>query len=148
MGLLRLGARGWCVILALIGLVGFTENWQRTSQDRAFQRHGKTAIAEPVKSVEQTTYSKHGQATGVSYHADVSFKTESGDLVTVPGMTIDPFRLDDIRAGRRLAIDYLPDHPQTARFTGWSPGSSGQTWLGFFMLLGGALGFWFAPKRR
>ncbi len=146
--MLRWSLKTWCLVIALIGLVGFVEGCTKSSDDRAFARHGRKVMSEVVHDVKQTTYTKHGQTTGVAYRADIPFKTESGQLELAQGIAVDAYMLDELRAGRRLELEYIPEHPDKVRLASASQTSSSQTWIGLPMLIVGGVAFWLAPRRR
>ena len=142
-----MGVRGFCGLVAVFGLWGAVDNWSQVRDDKAFDKRGKHAFAQPIDHVQETTYKKHGQTTGVSYHADLTFTTEAGQSVTAKSMTVNEAQFDQLRTGR-LELVYLPEKPTKVRFPDWTPASSSTTGGAFLLFLAGAAGFWLAPRKR
>src|SRR5438105_14377869 len=140
-------------IVMLIGLVMAAVTIKDTIDDRAFERRGKTAEAEPLEKYVQITTTKKNYPTTVSYKADVQFRTESGQLVSV-NKKLPVETLQQFAAGRPVTIRYLPDDPRNTRWGDEQGKLGGAGGIAFWIavMLGGV--WWFRrhlnapPKMR
>lgn len=143
----RLSLRGVCWIVAIVSVLGGAENFTRHRDDRAFLNHGRHVQAQPVR-VEQVTHSRYGKTTRVEYYADMSFQPESGEPVTVTHMPVPNQLVQAMSSGLKADLEYLPERPTKARFSGWTPADGSDTGLAILAFLAAAAGLWFLPKKN
>jgi len=139
----------WPVLLAVAGAAFLVEEIQHRQDYQAFQAHGESAIVEPIKAYTETTRKKKwtGQVTGVSYSADLTFRTKSGERVTAPSQTLPPGILEAFRSGAKVSIQYLPENPTTIRFADQVYYSDNRL-AAFALMLGGMIWFFLVWRAR
>jgi len=137
----RISFRSICWFVAIVSAIGGVGNFVQGRDDRAFAKHGLKAIAKPVK-VEQATRTKYGKVTSVTTYADLEFKTESGEPATTH-LTVPDDLVQAVSGGMPVEIDYLPEHPSTARFPGWKPTEASDTGIALLAFLAAVAGLWF-----
>jgi len=108
----------WPAVLAVLGTILLVDEIHERQDYLAFQAHGENAVVDPIKNYTETTHKKisSGQVTGVSYKADLTFRTKSGNSVTVPERDLPQSVLDTFNRGAKVTIEYLPEKPTTTRF--------------------------------
>lgn len=127
------------LILILLGVVYAGYSAKHLMDDRALEQHGKMAVVEPIAQYTQTTHKK-GLSERREYDANVTFKTESGETVTVKKkLSVD--LIEQFASGGRVSIRYLPENPRVTRLGAEGKMSGVDIGMGLLALIGGV--FWF-----
>lgn len=125
------------LILILVGLVYALFSAKGMLDDRSLAQRGKSATIQPLeKYTKETKKSSHL----VSYKADLTFETESGEKVTVT-RTLPDGLLQQLTSGEEVQIRYLPDNPTVARLSHEGQGRGADIGVGVLVLAFGI--FWF-----
>lgn len=112
----------WPILLIIFVVTSWREDNQVNKENDAFSNHAERAVAIPPKSYTEVTHYKQKGAlsekkvTGVSYQADINFRTKAGAMVTVPNKSIPPDALKKMADGDPVALEYLPEDPSRVRF--------------------------------
>ena len=119
--------------LGILGVFGSFDEWARDRDDRAFNQRGK-----PVQSLPETHLPA---STTVNDDVALSYVGPDDRVVTAKPIHLDQARLDQVRAGGRIDIIYLPDKPATVRLSDWEPRLPIPLWSGPVVGLLGVVGF-------
>lgn len=132
------------IAVFLFGLALTAISIKDTIDDRAFEDRGKTAVVDPIDHYTEVTKKRRNTVESVSYKADLTFHTESGQAITV-NKKISEEALQNFQAGRPVTIRYLPDNPLNTRL-GNETRLGGAGSIGFWTLIALVGAFWF--RRR
>jgi hypothetical protein len=145
--LFRLGARGFCLLIAVLGLFGAVDEFQHAREEKAYRAHGETVKTESVTLRDVQVKGRRGQPSGVTYYADITFTTRSGQQVFQGDIPVPPLLLDTLRANQHVDVQYLPEKPQTVRLADANP-LDPSPWSAVLLFLAGSAGFYLITRSR
>jgi hypothetical protein len=131
------------LILILIGLLYGGASARQLWEARALDERGKDAIVEPIEKYTQITKSRYNTADQVSYETDVSFRTESGERITVR-RTLNVDLINKFATRQPVMIRYLPDNPKVTQLGAEGASGMGEVVIGAIIALIGV--FWFRSR--
>jgi hypothetical protein len=108
-------------MLLFLGVALLFGGMQERRENAAFADHGLTARLLPIQDYD--TYLLYKQKSlfdekkyvGVTYRADLTYRTQAGELVTVPSRSLPDGLLEASQRGQIITIRYLPESPTTIR---------------------------------
>jgi hypothetical protein len=102
--------------------------------NRAFNTNSKVSLVHPIDEYTKTTKTKRGEIDSVSYSTNITFETETGQIVTVKKNT-SADTLNRIIKKEKVEIIYLENKPSRVRWPGEKGDPAGGIYAGLACLI-------------